>query len=70
MALIEDRVLARVQCAAITRGCPASIVFPVRDGVTDAETAVSEARGLLEINGWHQDHGEWVCGAHPVRSEG
>jgi hypothetical protein len=59
----------RMQCAAITNGCMAFLVIPVPhgfdpswiDGYLPQKPRVAD---LLHMNGWHLDHGRWVCGAH------
>jgi hypothetical protein len=60
---------ARLQCAAITRGCMSALVFPVGQNVDvhhlDMAVAVDRrAAALLVMNGWWLDHGQWVCGHH------
>jgi hypothetical protein len=63
--------MCRIQCAAITRGCTASLTFDAPPGV-DAYRLVREVPedrrvgDLLTLNGWRLDHGRWVCGNHPA----
>jgi hypothetical protein len=64
-----SKALARVQCAAITRGCGSFLVFPVEQDVDllgQATPGDREAHNLLTSNGWRLDHGRWICGLHPV----
>jgi hypothetical protein len=62
---MSDQPRARIQCAAITRGCMSFLIFEVPPGFNldnlDADTGPGR---ILGMNGWHRDHGRWVCAAH------
>ena len=66
---------AIVTCAAITNGCMNFLTFEVPSHVDayalDRNEVPDEpwARKPLEMNGWHEDCGRWVCAVHPVRQE-
>lgn len=62
---MADRLLTRLQCAAITRGCMNFLIFEVPPGfdLNDLNAEYGPGR-ILGLNGWHLDHGRWVCGAH------
>lgn len=57
-----------LRCAAITNGCMSFLVIPLRPAFTaSAARAINQdaqALELLRLNGWHVDHGRWVCGLH------
>lgn len=61
---------AHLICAAISSGCPSRLTLPVADRNVDPahlDQAVPEDAGLLGLlaaNGWHVDHGKWVCALH------
>jgi hypothetical protein len=58
-----------MQCAAITNGCMAWLVFPLPPGcppVLDEVLDDTRVLDLLRMNGWHESYGRWVCPAHPV----
>jgi hypothetical protein len=57
--------VGRLQCAAITNGCMNSLTFPLGKNA-DVETAIQRdpVASMLALNGWHLDHGRWVCGNH------
>jgi hypothetical protein len=58
-------------CAAIANGCMSFLVVPVRDtGDGNGCSAINRDSAALELlrrNGWHVDHGRWVCGLHERR---
>ena len=68
---------AIVTCAAITNGCVAWLVLDVPGDARNIDIDHLDSKvpedacvaGMLATNGWHQDHGRWVCAAHPVRQE-
>jgi len=60
----EPTAVYRLQCAAITNGCPNAINWPAPASL-GMEAAILRAADLLAVNGWHTDHGRWVCGDHP-----
>jgi hypothetical protein len=75
MGDMEDRLTygrltwSRLTCAAITNGCPSSLVFEVapKIDIDHLDREVPEDRradDCLRANGWHLDHGRWVCGLH------
>lgn len=69
----QDIALYRLQCAAITNGCTSFLAFEGErnidvDHLDPLVWADRRAARLLALNGWHVDHGRWVCGAHPASS--
>jgi hypothetical protein len=58
---MAKKVLHRQQCAAITNGCTAAIVWEElgRDSL--------HRDSVLKANGWRLDHGRWICGGHEVQ---
>lgn len=63
--------LYRLQCAAITNGCTSALVFEgepsiALDHLDPLVWSDRRAARLLALNGWHVDHGRWICGAHPA----
>jgi hypothetical protein len=66
---VTTQALARLQCAAIANGCTSFLAFPLAAaaGTRNLPAAVNRdhrALELLRVNGWHVDHGRWVCGLH------
>jgi hypothetical protein len=65
-----------MQCAAITNGCMAFLVFDAPEGIRNIDIAHLDPEvpedayvaRMLAMNGWHLDCGRWVCPAHPVRA--
>jgi hypothetical protein len=58
-----------LRCAAITNGCTSFLAVPGRLASASASVAQAVNRDgraleLLRLNGWHVDHGRWVCGLH------
>jgi hypothetical protein len=59
----------RVQCAAITSGCPNWLAWEGEPNVDiyQLDKLVwpdRRAARLLDLNGWRLDHGRWICGHH------
>ena len=58
-----------LRCAALTNGCPSFLAVPLAapvagHGLAAALNRDGRALELLRMNGWHVDHGRWVCGQH------